>query len=548
MAIMGKTGSGKSTLCLLANGVIPHVIGGKLGGSIHALGRSTLDHRVYELAKDVGMVLQDPESQLFTSSVRSEVAFAGENLGLSRSELIERVRSSLAAVRLDGFEDRVPGGLSGGQKQRLAIASSLVVRPRLLVLDEPTSQLDPIGTAGVFEVVRNLNREHGVTIILATHKSEEVAEFSDRIVVLDRGSIVAEGGPAKVFSRVKRIDGVDLHVPAVTLAELKVGLAGDNRSVILAASHQRFADALGSGEIRIRENTRTEEPPEAETSASSHPNSSPAISLDQISYSYRGGDAPAIDALSLEIRRGEFAGLIGQNGAGKSTLAKLMLGLFTPSRGEVRVLGESIQNISSFLGRRIGLVLQNPDHQLFALTAADEVAFGLKNCGYSGDELEQLVDKALETAGLAEQRDSYPYNMSLADRRKLSVAAVAAPGPEILIFDEPSTGQDPAGRRALAGLAAKMNEAGATVLMISHDMELISEYTSRLIVMGRGKILADGPTREIFQMTDLLASTYIAPPQITRLSHLLRPFGLTQGILTVSEFCEAIEFVREPAI
>jgi energy-coupling factor transport system ATP-binding protein len=200
------------------------------------------------------------------------------------------------------------------------------------------------------------------------------------------------------------------------------------------------------------------------------------------------------------------------------------------------------------LGRRIGLVLQNPDHQLFALTAADEVAFGLKNCGFSGAELDRLVDEALDAAGLREERDSYPYNMSLADRRKLSVAAVAAPGPEVLIFDEPSTGQDPSGRRALAGLAAKLNQAETTVLMISHDMELISEYTSRLIVMGAGKILADGPTREIFQMTDLLASTYSAPPQITRLAQSLRPYGLTKHILTASELSDSIENVREPAV
>ena len=219
LIVMGRNGAGKTTLCVLLNGVIPNVLGGKVRGRTEVMGLDTRRHHVYELAQYVGMVLQDPEAQLFTSNVRSEAAFAAENLGVPREEMIERIEWALEVVRLQEFVKRAPSHLSGGQKQRLAIAAGLVMRPSVLVLDEPTSQLDPIGAQEVFSVLRDLNQDLGMTIVLSTHKSEHAARYADRIVILDQGQIVAQGTPKEVFPQVELLDRIYVQVPAVTRVE-----------------------------------------------------------------------------------------------------------------------------------------------------------------------------------------------------------------------------------------------------------------------------------------------------------------------------------------
>ena len=538
VALMGASGAGKTTLCLLLNGVIPHVTGGKIKGRINVMGLDTFDHHVYDLAQRVGMVLQDPEAQLFTSSVRSEVAFAGENLGIPRPQLIEQVQWALKTVRLEGLDDRVPSQLSGGQKQRLAIASSLVVRPQLIVLDEPTSQLDPLGSQEVFSVLSDLNRELGLTVFIATHKSEEVAAFADRIILLDGGRIATEGRPDEVLAQVELLDRLDVKVPAVTQVEweLRVGSEPDRFSVTLQQSKAKLQGCLEDDELVVRERPSIRDDEKFEPAQSLE---KAVIDIKDLSYTYETSAERALDGIDLEIWPGEFVGLVGQNGAGKSTLAKIILGLLHPTKGKVLVGGEDVTTKSAAqLSRQVGLVLQNPDTQLFALSAREEVDFGLQNCGLDEDEVERRIEEALKAVGLWEKRDQYPFNFSYGDRRKLSVAAVAAMRPQTLIFDEPSTGQDHLGRYELANIARDLNRAGTTVIMISHDMDLIAEYSARLIVMGKGRIIADGPTRSVFQDVDLLGQTFISPPQITRLAQSLQIPGLRSDVLTTTEFCD----------
>ena len=541
LVVMGRNGAGKTTLCVLLNGVIPNVLGGKIRGRTEVMGLDTRRHHVYEMAQYVGMVLQDPEAQLFTSNVRSEAAFAAENLGVPREEMIERIEWALEVVRLQEFVKRAPSHLSGGQKQRLAIAAGLVMRPSVLVLDEPTSQLDPIGAQEVFSVLRDLNQDLGMTIVLSTHKSEHAARYADRIVVLEQGQIVVQGTPQDVFSQVELLDRIHVQVPAVTRVEwdLEKALGKDRaeKGVLLEDTQASLSELMDERGI-ARQSIVVSAPPPPTLPVPEEP----TIVFKDVSFEYPGTDQKALDGISISVGKGEFVGIVGQNGAGKTTLVKHIIGLLKPTSGQITVDGKDVTEKSvEDMARTVGLVLQNPDAQLFAMSAAEEVAFGCTNLGLPQEEVAQRVDRALVATGLEEFREAYPFNLSFGDRRKLSVAAVVSMEPEVLIFDEPTTGQDFKGRRDLADIARRLNEMGRTVLMVTHDMDLIAEYTHRLIVMGSGRVLLDGPTAEVFQQVETLAETFITPPQVTQLAQALAEYGVSGNILVADELVRTVK-------
>jgi energy-coupling factor transporter ATP-binding protein EcfA2 len=541
LVVMGRNGAGKTTLCVLLNGVIPNVLGGKIRGRTEVMGLDTRRHHVYEMAQYVGMVLQDPEAQLFTSNVRSEAAFAAENLGVPREEMIERIEWALEVVRLQEFVKRAPSHLSGGQKQRLAIAAGLVMRPSVLVLDEPTSQLDPIGAQEVFSVLRDLNQDLGMTIVLSTHKSEHAARYADRIVVLEQGQIVVQGTPQEVFSQVELLDRIHVQVPAVTRVEwdLEKALGKDRaeKGVLLEDTQASLSELMDERGI-ARQSIVVSAPPPPTLPVPEEP----TIVFKDVSFEYPGTDQKALDGISISVGKGEFVGIVGQNGAGKTTLVKHIIGLLKPTSGQITVDGKDVTEKSvEDMARTVGLVLQNPDAQLFAMSAAEEVAFGCTNLGLPQKEVAQRVDRALVATGLEEFREAYPFNLSFGDRRKLSVAAVVSMEPQVLIFDEPTTGQDFKGRRDLADIARRLNEMGRTVLMVTHDMDLIAEYTHRLIVMGSGRVLLDGPTAEVFQQLETLAETFIAPPQVTQLAQALAEYGVPGNILVAQDLVQILK-------
>lgn len=536
VALMGHNGAGKSTTCLFLNGAIPNVTGGTVQGSVHVMGQNTVEHHVYELALNVGMVLQDPETQLFTSDVRSEVAFAAENLGIDREEILERIEWVLETVRLEGLEKRTPRQLSGGQKQRLAIAAGLVMQPDILVLDEPTSQLDPLGTEEVFSVLRELNDDLGMTIVLASHKSQIVAEYADRIILLDDGRIVADGTPQEIFSQVDLLRETEVKIPDVTMIEHKLRekqeqLKESPASVTLAECAGKLSSYLDTDMLRVVAPEAGVEVGEEE--GETH------ISIENVGYVYEGAvPCRALKGIDLTIARGQFVGLIGQNGAGKTTMLKNIMGLLTPTEGNIYIDGmASSEATVAEWSRKIGLVLQNPDIQLFKMSIEEEVTFGLEKMGLPEDEIERRVTAALEATGLEEHREVYPFNLSFGDRRKLAVAAVVAMRPQVLIFDEPTTGQDYRGRYELVEIARELNEDGTTVIMVTHDMDLVAKYTDHVFVLGDGQLLLQGTTAEVFSRPDVLASTFLAPPQVTQLAQMLEEYGIPPDILAVDELC-----------
>jgi energy-coupling factor transport system ATP-binding protein len=537
VAVLGASGAGKSTLCCALNGLIPHFLRGEMAGDVRIFGRETASRSVSQLAEEVGLLFQEFESQLFCTSVELEVAFGPENLQVPPPEIRRRVSAALAAVGLAGLEQREPATLSGGQKQRLALAAVLALHPRVLVLDEPTTDLDPAGRAEVFAMARRLRetQERGfarpggdgrsLAVVIAEHETE-AAVPADRVVVLDRGRIAAEGPPAAVLIQVDRLEAIGVAAPAVAqlLARLGEPACLDVEEAAVRLRERGYAlDEAATAALRARDEAR----------AASY--GAPLFELQALEHRYPDGTL-ALAGVDLTIREGEFVALVGANGSGKTTLARHLNGLLRPSRGAVRVAGQATAGILvTTLGRTAGYVFQNPDHQLFAETIADEVAFGPRNHGVAADEVRRRVEEALAAVGLAGREREDPFSLTRGERQRVAVASVLATRPRALILDEPTTGLDARERRSLMELVQRLNEAGHTVLCITHHLEIAAEYAHRTVVLREGRVFLDGTTREVLACERELAEAGLRPPDLARLgSRLGVPF------LTVEEGVSAL--------
>ena len=514
LGIIGPTGAGKTTLCLALNGIVPQFYGGRFFGSVKVASLDTLDNPISKMATHVGAVFDDPETQLISTSVENEIAFALENLLVPRDEIIARIGPALSAVRLAGTEKKAPAELSGGQKQRLAIAAAMAVRPDLLVLDEPTSQLDPVGATEVFATIRALNREFGMTIVIASHAAEELAEFSDRIPLLSGGKVAALGRPDEVFSQIDLLYQNDLRPPQVASVFHLI----QKKQIQVPTIPVRMSEGLPL--LKQVASANRVEPPALPATAA-YGRGQPLLSVKELAHVYPDG-TQALHGVSFDIREGEYVLIIGQNGAGKSTLVKHFLNLLKPTTGSVKVGDIETSELSvSDLARRIGYVAQNPDNQIFNASVGEEISFALKNLKYSKAEVEQRTIEGLEAMGLLGVRDRHPLSLPKGDRARVVIAAILAMHPEIVIFDEPTTGQDYRGARYILDISRELHQRGKTVIVITHHLYLMPEYAERVIVMGKGTLLKDAPIREAYHDIELLRSTFLAPPQAVLLSNEL---------------------------
>jgi energy-coupling factor transporter ATP-binding protein EcfA2 len=507
VAIMGPSGAGKTTLGLALNGIVPNFMGGRFYGAVRLLGSDTLDLSVAELAQNVGMVFQDPETQLVANTVEDEIAFGLENVKIPPDEIRRRIDEVLKIVRLEGYEEKHPNSLSGGQKQRLAIAAALALRPKVMILDEPTSQLDPIGSEEVFAVIRSLNEEYGMTVILVTHDSERVAEYADRVLLMHEGRLLADCTPADLFQQSELLKQTAVRAPQVT--EFFAGFSQTVRPLpCLPTCLPAAVEQLQAVWPEVTFEPQTY----ADASCTEHGEA--IISVRDLHFTYPDG-TQALTGVSLDVHAGECVAIIGQNGGGKSTLLKHFLHLLKPTAGEVKVFGRDVGEYTvSQLARRIGYVYQNPDNQIFSKTVGDEVRFGPANQIKDKEEVERRVRTALEEMDLLDVADEHPLALSKGDRERVAVAAVLALDPEVLIFDEPTTGQDYAGARLIMNMIRRLHRQGRTILVITHHLYLLPGFVDRVVLMGDGEILLDAPIRQVFNQIDLLRQTYLVPPQI----------------------------------
>jgi energy-coupling factor transporter ATP-binding protein EcfA2 len=510
IGIMGASGAGKSTLAKVLNRIIPELEGGDLRGVVMLSGRSIADSHVCDLAGDVGMVFQDFESQLFSTTVAHEVAFAMERIGMSRDRILARLEPALEAVGLRGFEERDPTTLSGGQKQRLAIASVLALRPRVVVLDEPTTDLDPEGRAEVFALIHRL-REEGISLIVIEHDAEELRQC-DRIVIMRDGSIIADAEPAILMPNIELLEESGINAPGLDRLVRMLGGTGHPVNVDDAEEHVRkLLPALPESGSRPRD-------------AYKHGiiESKVILEVDSVSFSYPDGPR-VLDQMSLKIHAGEFIAIVGQNGSGKTTLAKMSVGLLAPHSGRILLEGRDRTTLRpAETAHEIGYVFQNPDHQIFADTVEAEVKFGPRNFGLDAREIESRCAEVLQAVGLENERATDPFLLGKGQRQRLAVASVLALRPRLLILDEPTTGLDYREQRKMMKLVGELNQAGVAIVMITHTPWLVAEYARRVILMRAGRKLFDGPVREFFVQDELLRTSSFKPLEVTTLS---RRFG-----------------------
>jgi energy-coupling factor transport system ATP-binding protein len=527
LAIVGPSGSGKSTLCLTLNGVIPHSITGTLSGDVMVNGKNTKEHKVHELAETVGIVLQNPESQLFAMSVEEELAFGPENLGLPRSEIAKRIDTALKTIGLVDRE-RFPFSLSGGEKQKLAIASILTMEPSYLVLDEPTSQLDPQGRNGVYAVLGDLFTK-GMSLVLIEHNTEHVADHAQTVVVVHKGTLVKKGSPKTVFSAVENMKELGIQVPEVAEFTHELVKKGLINEVCVT--------------LKEAENVLThlkKESPTTTTVTNTFTYGPPVVEVNNVYFSYT--NTPVLQGITFTVCQGEIVAVIGQNGSGKTTLVKHINGLLRPSSGEIFVEGESVKDKSvAEMARKVGYVFQNPDHQIFADTVFEEVEFGLKNLGVPEKERATTVSQVLKQTDLSQYEHTHPTSLSGGEKQRLAIASVLVMNPRILVLDEPTTGLDLKSSRAIIKLVKTLHSLNHTVILVTHDMKLVAEMARRIVIIQEGRIVADGLPHHIFSDKALLNQNFLEAPQITILSQMLG-YG---PCLTVSELLKAVTEVVE---
>ncbi len=510
IGVIGPTGAGKSTFCLALNGIVPQFFSGTFFGTVAVAGLDTIETPTSRLARLVGMVFEDPETQITATTVESEVAFALENLKVPTPDISRRVRDALAMVGLTGYETKHPANLSGGQKQRLSIASALALAPDIIVLDEPTSQLDPAASEDIFAILLKLKRESRTTVVIATHASEELAQIADRILLISDGRIAAEGPPSDVFSASAMLREHRVRPPDITQSfDVLRRHAGWNAAAALPITLPAAVAAVATlPDLEIAAGSAGK-PRESKTTA-------PALSVDNLTYTYPDG-TEALRGIDLTIGQGEFVGILGRNGSGKTTLVRHFLKLMAPTTGAVRVTGEDIAAMKvSEMARRIGYVSQNAHQQIFSDTVAGEVGFALSMMKRPKPEIDAAVEKSLALMDLAWAADRHPISLSRGDRLRVAIAAVLALEPQILIFDEPTTGQDWRGSLAILDTLKVLNGLGKTVVLVTHHLYLLPGFTERLVIMNGGKVVLDGPLRQVFYESARLKEAAIIPPQTVR--------------------------------
>jgi energy-coupling factor transport system ATP-binding protein len=477
------------------------------------------------------MVFQDFEAQLFATNAGLEVAFAMQQVGMPRDEIVSRVGPALASVGLAGFESRDPTSLSGGEKQRLAIAAVLALRPQLIIFDEPTTDLDPEGRAEVLAQIRSM-RGQGLSLVVIEHEAEELREC-DNLVFMREGEIVAQGAPAKLFTRFELLEDCGVRPPDLNRALKLLGVDAWVTSVDEAETILRDAgfDPRASAVATV-----------SAVSPSSSLTTNELVEVQGLNFAYAPG-RPVLDAIDLKIAAGEFVAIVGQNGSGKTTLAKQMTGLLKPSAGQVLLAGRDRTELTpAASAREVGYVFQNPDHQIFASTVEDEVAFGPRNFGLDNNEVERRVDEVLRAVNLDHARDRDPFLLSKGERQRLAVASILALRPRLLILDEPTTGLDYREQRRMMALVADLNRTGIAIVIITHTPWLVAEYAQRVVLMRKGRVLFDGAVREFFAQAELLRESSFRPPEVTLLA---QRFGLST--LNVPEFVAAMKTRRSAA-
>jgi energy-coupling factor transport system ATP-binding protein len=531
IGVTGPSDAGKSSLGRLIASYIPNYFEGDLEGEVRVGEHDVRSTDIGDMSDTVGLLFENPFDQLTGASntVFEEVAFGLENQGIPRQDIIDITTEKLNLAGVMHLYDRNPRQLSGGQSQRVALASILAMEPEVLVLDEPTSQLDPHGTEEVLNVVTDLADE-GYTIIVVSHDLSRLAPNLDRLLVMDEGRIVGDDSPQELFRAAEDPPFALPDAARIGRRLRREGWVPEERPLPLT-----LADVLDEVEPRVVERPAPER--ERRDLAPSSTDGTPAVRFDGAHFFY-DEDVHALRGLSVDIDAGCVC-LIGQNGAGKSTFLKHLNGLLTPDEGEVLINGlDTDENSIAEMAREAGVSFQNPDNQLFHSDVESEIRYGPKNLGYEEERIDDLVEEAIERMELDDIREKNPYDVGLARRKHIAVASVLAMDTPVVALDEPTGSQDAAGVEVLGDVVDRLVEEGKTVVVITHDMDFVRDQADRVVALETGDLLLDGSAREVFGQPEALAETDVEGPFITRLGERL---GIEETVLTVEELFDYLE-------
>lgn len=509
IVIIGPSGSGKSTLGQCLNGLIPHAIKGETSGQLTINGQDTAPFDMHQFTEQVGTVLQDTDSQFVGLSIGEDIAFALENQLMSNIDMYPLVKATAKMVDLEQMLDRSPHDLSGGQKQRVSLAGILVDDVDILLFDEPLAALDPKTGKKTIEIIDDLHRETGKTIIIIEHRLEDVLHRSvDRIILMESGEIIADTTPDEILaSPLLEEYGIREPLYLSALKEAGCAIEGDAKPSSLSTLPLAQYQTAVSAWFEASKATNVEK--QAET----------LLAVRNLTYSY-DGEKNALEDVSFDVKRGEFVSVLGKNGSGKSTITKLVMGVIEPDQGSMILNGQDLNELTIFeRSQKVGVVMQNPNHMISHHMIFDEVAFGLRNRGVEEKLVEAKVLEVLELCGLSKYRHWPIEALSYGQKKRVTIASILALEPELLILDEPTAGQDYRNYTSMLSFIEKLNrELGITVMIISHDMHLVLEYTTRSIVIADSKLIADAPMTEVFSSPALLDQANLATTSLYELA------------------------------
>ncbi|BBM66386.1 putative ABC transporter ATP-binding protein [Vibrio alfacsensis] len=495
IVIIGPSGSGKSTLGQCLNGLIPHAIKGEVTGSLTINGLDTAPFDMHQYTEQVGTVLQDTDSQFVGLSIGEDIAFALENQLMSNIDMYPLVKATAKMVDLDQMLKRSPHDLSGGQKQRVSLAGILVDDVDILLFDEPLAALDPKTGKKTIEIIDDLHRETGKTIVIIEHRLEDVLHRSvDRVILMESGEIIADTTPDELLASPLLAEyGIrePLYLSALKTAGCSVE-CDTKPSKLTTLPLEQYKPTVNAWF-------------EASQTDSSNTQADILLEVRNLTYSY-DGEKNALEDVSFNVKRGEFVSVLGKNGSGKSTITKLVMGVVEPDNGTMMLNGQDLSELTIFeRSQKVGVVMQNPNHMISHHMIFDEIAFGLRNRGVDEQQIQIKVLEVLELCGLSKYRHWPIEALSYGQKKRVTIASILALEPELLILDEPTAGQDYRNYTSMLSFIERLNrELGITVMIISHDMHLVLEYTTRSIVIADSKLIADAPMTQVFSNPTLL--------------------------------------------
>ncbi len=540
--ILGSSGSGKSTLALCLNGLIPQEMSGKFSGKVKIEGLPTDTFPLSQLTQKVGVIFQDPESQIAMLKVEDDVAFGLENRLILLDEMKIRVKESLKSVGLLENKDDITSNLSGGMKQKLSLASMLAPMPDILVFDEPTSNLDPKSTQDLFNMIHKLKQSEKYTLLTVEHKLDYLMDMVDRVLLLNPdGTLLADSNPRNILKKhFLRIKEYGIWVPTVFWIGIKLKDRLKEKDISIeppltideaANKFKLLLKDIKDDEINIGKKVNVKEKKESQDKKFKQ------IEVKDLNFAYTNKKY-VLKNISFAVNKGDFLAIVGPNGSGKTTLVKILTGLLKPSFGTISLYGKNILAIDPVeISKKMGFVFQNPEHQFLSDTVYNEIALSLRLANKSEDFIKKKVNDLLKQFELIELKEKNPFSLSQGQKRRLSVATMLLWDQDILIFDEPTFGQDFKNSQQMWNILKELNSMGKTIIVITHDMSFVSELTEKVVLLFEGEIKYFGNTFDLFQKRGLLLNSNLMEPLPTTLARKLK-ISFKDGVFptTIDEF------------